>query len=223
MKSNFEQKSIGEKQVEDNEVKIEVLLRQNKELKEQIKRLEELLTIDPLTETYNRRYIETELKNLFEEVSMVRKNKDRRINKKDQLSVIFLDIDNFKQINDTYGHKAGDIVLKEVSGIIKYHSRSSDKVARYGGEEFVIILVKANDKDAYEKAENFRKMINEKKIKMDGETINVTVTLGIASLKEEESFEELLHNADKALYQGKITGKNKTVIYYQASERNEKP
>lgn len=213
MLKNFEQKSGGENKIEDSEARLELLLKQNKELKEQIETLERLVTLDPLTEVYNRRFIEIELKNLFEEALIIRKKQDKRSDKKDELSIIFLDIDNFKKINDTYGHSAGDIVLKELSSIIKNNIRSSDRVARYGGEEFIVVLVKASKEDAFKKAEIIRKTVSNKKIKIDGVFIKVTITLGVASLDKEKSATELVDKADKALYHGKQNGKNKTIIH----------
>ncbi|TSC96355.1 MAG: hypothetical protein Athens101410_69 [Parcubacteria group bacterium Athens1014_10] len=193
------------------------LIKENKELKSKIEQLENLLILDPLTKVYNRRYIEVELKRIFQEVSMIRGNSDRRTSKKGELSIVFLDIDNFKQKNDIYGHQAGDLVLKKVSSLIKNKIRITDKIARYGGEEFLIILEKSNQIDAFKKVERIREIISNKTIEVKGSSINVTITLGIASLSDEQSVEQLIEEADKALYQGKHSGKNKTVIYKQKS------
>ena len=129
------------------------------------------------------------------------------------MSIIFLDIDNFKEKNDIYGHQIGDMVLREVSRLIKNKVRSTDKIARYGGEEFLIIFEKSKQSDVYKKAEKIREIISHKKIEANGNLISITVTLGMASLNSEHSVEELIEGADKALYQGKISGKNKTVVY----------
>jgi len=213
MKNNFGEIGETAEPSENSEKKVESLLKENEELKEKIKHIENLLTLDPLTEVYNRRYIEEELKSLFEEVEAIKQNKERRTGKEDQLSIIFLDIDDFKKVNDNYGHEAGDIVLKEISGLIKKNIRSSDKVARYGGEEFIIVLVKASKEDAYQKAEHVRKLISQTKIKINTKDfLTVTVTLGVASLSNEKSIKELLNKADKVLYEGKKSGKNKTTI-----------
>lgn len=213
MKNNFGEIGETAERSENSEKKVESLLKENEELKEKIRHIENLLTLDPLTEVYNRRYIEEELKTLFDEVEAIKQNKERRTGKEDQLSIIFLDIDDFKKVNDNYGHEAGDIVLKEVSGLIKRNIRSSDKVARYGGEEFIIVLVKASKEDAYQKAEHVRTLISQTKIKINTKDfLSVTVTLGVASLSNEKSIKELLNKADKVLYEGKKTGKNKTTI-----------
>lgn len=213
MKNNFGEIGETAERSENSEKKVESLLKENEELKEKIRHIENLLTLDPLTEVYNRRYIEEELKTLFDEVEAIKQNKERRTGKEDQLSIIFLDIDDFKKVNDNYGHEAGDIVLKEVSGLIKRNIRSSDKVARYGGEEFIIVLVKASKEDAYQKAEHVRTLISQTKIKINTkDSLSVTVTLGVASLSNEKSIKELLNKADKVLYEGKKTGKNKTTI-----------
>lgn len=213
MKNNFGEIGEAAEHSENSEKKIENLLKENEELKEKIRHIENLLTLDPLTEVYNRRYIEEELKTLFEEVEAIKQNKERRTGKEDQLSIIFLDIDDFKKVNDTYGHEAGDIVLKEISGLIKKNIRSSDKVARYGGEEFIMVLLKASKEDAYQKAEQVRKLISQTKIKINTKDfLSVTVTLGVASLSNEKSIKELINKADKVLYEGKKTGKNKTTI-----------
>ncbi|NPA53183.1 MAG: GGDEF domain-containing protein, partial [Aquificae bacterium] len=169
-----------------------------------------LATYDPLTKLYNRRFIvsfaETEVK------EALRYDKD--------LSVIILDIDNFKGVNDTYGHPAGDEVLKKVANILKTKIRETDKAGRYGGEEFIVILPNTPSKEALEVAERIRKAIEQEKVIIDhkGEKIElkVTASIGVASLGTHgKSFYELLKAADIALYEAKRNGKNQVRILTQ--------
>ncbi len=166
-----------------------------------------LATYDPLTKLYNRRFIisfaETEVK------EAKRYNKD--------LSIIILDIDNFKSVNDTYGHPAGDEVIKKVANILKTRIRETDKAGRYGGEEFIIILPNTPSKEALEVAERIRRSVENEKvpIKHNNEKLdlNVTVSVGVASLGfHGNSFYELLQAADLALYEAKRNGKNQVRI-----------
>ncbi|MBI3307561.1 MAG: CHASE2 domain-containing protein [Candidatus Omnitrophica bacterium] len=137
--------------------------------------------------------------------------------KKEPLSLILIDIDNFKPINDTYGHTAGDMVLKQTAQLIYSCFRSerpfheADFVARYGGEEFIVMLRKAPLKEAGEKvAERIRKKVHEHIFEWEGKAIPVTISLGVATLHPEESLPDLMvRRADDALYQAKRAGKNR--------------
>jgi diguanylate cyclase (GGDEF)-like protein len=130
------------------------------------------------------------------------------------LSVIVFDIDHFKKVNDTYGHAAGDMVLKELSRIISTKLvRANDFFARYGGEEFVLILSGTPVSAAIDIAERIRKTIQESEFSFESKQIPVTVSVGCASRKNEEaSWDVLFERADKALYSSKQNGRNRVTI-----------
>ncbi len=131
------------------------------------------------------------------------------------LSLIILDIDNFKKLNDTYGHQNGDIVLKEIAKILKDSSRDIDYVCRYGGEEFSIILPRTDKPNAYTIAERIRQRIeqhNFPKFSLFKKT-KLTVSVGVATFPEDaQNKEELINAADKAMYKAKFGGKNQTLL-----------
>jgi len=167
-------------------------------------------TLDALTGFYNRRQLEDRIK---QEVSNAKRQKA-------PLCGIMTDIDFFKNVNDTYGHAAGDLVLKTIAKIIRGQLREYDIAGRYGGEEFSILLPFTKIKEAEMVAERLRKTIESKTIDIskvtqdtDVKTINITLSLGIYEIKETDSDEDLLRKADKALYHAKNTGRNKVVIY----------
>lgn len=162
-------------------------------------------TLDALTGFYNRRQLEERIK---QEVSSAKRQKRN-------LCAIMTDIDFFKNVNDTYGHAAGDLVLKTVSRVIKNQLRDYDVAGRYGGEEFVILLPFTRLEEAQMVAERLRKAVETKKIEIsklcpDKENINVTISLGVAQYNGEKDF---IENADKALYKAKESGRNKVIVY----------
>ncbi len=133
--------------------------------------------------------------------------------KKDTLSILMIDIDFFKNINDTYGHAAGDIVLEEVAKIIKACTRNVDTAARYGGEEFVVMLNNTPPSAAMAVAERIRRSIEEKSIVYDGKKINVTISIGVSSYNFDlESAKAIVDRADKALYESKQNGRNRVTL-----------
>lgn len=133
------------------------------------------------------------------------------------LSVIMGDIDNFKHANDTYGHPAGDVILKEVASIIQSKCRQMDVVGRYGGEEFIVMLSGAKGKDASDVGEKIRAAVEAKKFKFGDVTYSTTISIGVVQYTNEKSKDELIARADKALYNAKKTGKNKVVIYSESA------
>ena len=133
--------------------------------------------------------------------------------KKETLSILMIDIDFFKNINDTYGHAAGDIVLEEVAKIIKSCTRNADTAARYGGEEFVVMLNNTSASAAMAVAERIRKSVEEKSIMYDGKKINVTISIGASSYNFDlESAKSIVERADKALYESKQNGRNRVTL-----------
>ncbi len=166
-------------------------------------------TSDALTGLNNRRQFEERLK---QEVSNAKRQKH-------PLCAIMLDIDFFKKVNDTYGHYAGDVVLKKVASLIKSALREYDIPSRYGGEEFIILLPSTKVDDAYVVAERLRKTVEDTKIDVPTEkgdsiayTLNVTISSGVYQYKETDTPQEFYQNADKALYSAKESGRNKVVI-----------
>lgn len=127
------------------------------------------------------------------------------------LSVVMLDLDNFKQINDTYGHPAGDKVIKAVAHLLRQRLRKTDAVGRYGGEEFVAVLPRCNSREAYALMEDIRQRFHDLSFTLDGHTFHVTLSAGIAALDTSVVRpEQLLQGADAALYRAKSEGRNRT-------------
>lgn len=164
------------------------------------KELEKFASIDKLTGIYNRRMLDSFLQ---KEIEVSKRHKDN-------LSLIIIDIDFFKLVNDTYGHLVGDNVLKQLSKIISQNIRISDIFGRYGGEEFLIICTKTSENNAFILAEKLRKEIENFKFDRVGYK---TISLGISSLTNNDDIELLFKKADEALYKAKNSGRNKTVIY----------
>lgn len=185
-----------------------------KKLKKEIERLKKLVYEDELTKILNRRGFFKLAEPLFKEIKFIKSNPNRRKNLKiTNLSVLLLDIDNFKKINDTYGHLVGDKALVTVASLIKERLRDIDLIGRYGGEEIVIFLLGANKNSAYNVAEEIREKIFSTPIKVkSNKKINISVSIGVAELTKEKKLEELIKKADQAMYRAKKSGKNKTVI-----------
>jgi|GEM_PF-4016993 len=160
-----------------------------------VEKLSILSSTDYLTKIYNRQKFLKELKNNIKRVKRTKEN----------LSLAMIDIDFFKKINDTYGHSAGDEVLKEFCTIIKNQLRDIDIFARWGGEEFIILFINTNLNQAKSAAEKIRKKIEENSF----ENIkNITCSIGITQYKSEDTIHSFIENSDKALYKAKQKGRN---------------
>ncbi len=171
------------------------------ELNRMIHTMNEEIIKDSLTNTYNRRYMEERL--LVEVFNAS--------NSKQPISVILADIDYFKKVNDTYGHIAGDHVLKEFAKIAKLNIRkTTDWIARYGGEEFLIVLLNANENVAYKVAEKIRYSLENECIEFHGMMIQITASFGTYTLNNDKimTYETLIDLADKNLYTAKNNGRN---------------
>ncbi len=169
-----------------------------------------LATYDPLTKLFNRRFI----------VSFAENEVKEAIRYKKDLSIIILDIDNFKSVNDTYGHPVGDEVIKKVASVLKTTIRETDKAGRYGGEEFIVILPNTPSKEALGVAERIRKSIEKEVVPVNHNgnhiDLKITVSVGVASLGTHgNTFYDLLQAADLALYEAKRNGKNQVRILSQ--------
>ena len=129
------------------------------------------------------------------------------------LSVIIFDVDHFKQVNDTYGHDAGDYILKSVGSIVKEVIREYDYAFRMGGDEFLLLLPETNEKQASLLAERIRLRIENKKLVDENKKFSVTASFGISqNRKIDTSIENIVKRADKALYKAKKTGRNKIEV-----------
>lgn len=161
--------------------------------------------IDALTGLYNRRYFDRQLK-----VEI-----DRAHRQKSTLSLLMIDIDNFKKFNDLYSHQAGDNALREMGRLLPENARTVDTVCRYGGEEFTIILPNTDHIKAFLIGERLRKAMEEHPFSINhSKTVNMTLSLGIASYPEvANSDNDLVRKADMAMYEAKRLGKNKVVLY----------
>ena len=170
-----------------------------------ISSMKDMAIYDTLTQLYNRSYLgqvlEVEFKN--------------SLLKKEPLSVIMVDIDHFKAINDRHGHDEGDRALIHIASLLKGSLRKYDIVARFGGEEFLVVLPKAMMKDAVIIAERIRKSVEVTPLSGSKEKIHLTISLGIASIPAvwPESKEELIKCADMALYEAKEKGRNRVCFY----------
>ncbi|NCB14092.1 MAG: GGDEF domain-containing protein, partial [Erysipelotrichia bacterium] len=178
--------------------------KRTKELREANKKLLETSITDYLTNLPNRRH--------FFEVGIKTLHLAKRENI--PLSIICVDIDFFKKINDTYGHDIGDEILKLVSRIMEKSIRKSDILARTGGEEFSILLYNTNENQAYILAEKIRQNIENSSFKDGNQEVKVTISLGISQLLEnDEDLDSVIKRADKALYMAKEKNRNISVIY----------
>ncbi len=181
------------------------LSHQTKALKAAEEELKQQANHDYLTDLYNRRY--------FQQISQDLINIAKR--EAIKLSIIMLDIDKFKMVNDTYGHSAGDQVLKHLALVLTEHTRKSDIVARIGGEEFAILLLNSDKNSAAVIAEKLRETVDGQSVPIDGEThISFTVSLGVASVdvENESNIDTALNRSDTALYRAKNSGRNKVMV-----------
>ena len=161
--------------------------------------------LDPLTGLPNRGIFHNKLETLCKSVQ-----KDHK-----KLALLFIDLDYFKQVNDTYGHGVGDQVLKFLSQALKDNIRTSDYIARYGGEEFVIVLPQTNVEKTIQIAENLRKIINSLRfeVRNNSQTLKITCSFGISTFTHKNSNStEVFNAADKALYQAKESGRDAIVV-----------
>jgi two-component system cell cycle response regulator len=162
----------------------------------------ELAVIDPLTGLYNRRYLDTHLQSSVARAAATEK----------PLCVLIFDIDHFKGINDSYGHDAGDDVLKDFCERLRRGVRGIDLVARYGGEEFVLVMPETDAAFAATVAERLRHDVEKDLfVTRGGAKIAVTVSIGLAESQPTDTAEQLFRRADKALYAAKRAGRNRVV------------
>jgi len=169
------------------------------EAQEQVELLSNFANYDFLTNLYNRRYF-------FDHINDF-------LNRNTKYAIAMLDIDYFKKINDNYGHDIGDKVLKHLAIILRNNTKGSDIVARFGGEEFCIALANVDEKNAIGFFIKLKNIISKEKIQVNNTTIKYTVSIGVTTKDKKENIQEILKEADEALYRAKNNGRNRVEIY----------
>ncbi|UCD78377.1 MAG: diguanylate cyclase [Desulfobacterales bacterium] len=196
--------TVKEKQTRDN-IKLEILSKQVNTLNVQLERARTESLCDGLTGIYNRKAFDHKIGDL------VHKNTVSRL----PFSLLMIDIDDFKKINDTFGHQTGDRVIMAIANKCRLSIRSEDFLARYGGEEFVIILPGASLKNAVKKANHICKSIAATRYSLDevhgSPTLSITVSIGVSSHQNADTIATVTQRADQALYAAKRAGKNRVL------------
>ncbi len=169
------------------------------QIRRKVTELERLALFDPLTGLSNRRVAETKIKSALLEFNQ------HQI----PFGLLMMDVDRFKSINDTYGHPAGDQVLRVVAKNLTLHVRDTDVCARWGGEEFLLILMNMDASRLTQAAEKLRIMIEQSLIQVDQQKFNLTVSLGATLVRADDTYESLLERADRLLYKSKSDGRNR--------------
>ncbi|HLP48514.1 MAG TPA: GGDEF domain-containing protein [Candidatus Deferrimicrobium sp.] len=183
--------------------------RLKKDLSQAQEKVEAMTITDEFTKIYNRKYFLTKIDEEFQRAKRYGR----------PLCCIMMDIDYFKNLNDTYGHYFGDSILEQVAGILKTNCRTSDTVARYWGEEFIILLPEVGQEGAAVTAEKIRLLVEQAEISTTaGTPIPITASLGAAyfsptHLKKESDYQQLIKAADAALYLAKLNGRNRVEIF----------
>lgn len=175
-------------------------------------RLREQAQRDPLTGLYNRRFLDA-----FMERELAQSRRESR-----NFALLVIDIDHFKRINDSFGHLAGDQVIRDTARLIEASARSSDTVARFGGEEFVVVMSMATTQGARERAERLRQSFESEPSHFEGLTIAHTLSIGVAEFpRDGGTQDELVSRADAALYEAKRGGRNRVVAALDLGEATE--
>lgn len=172
------------------------------EFLENAKELETLLTLDQLTSLPNRRFIDSFLSSKFKEF------KELGI----KFGVLFIDVDKFKNFNDTYGHDVGDKVLQMIARTFLSSTRANDLIGRFGGEEFIAILTGVDESSLIDKAERLRMLIENGSVIDNQNVLSVTISIGATMIREDDTVETLIKRADKMLYRSKEEGRNRVTM-----------
>ncbi|PWU17257.1 MAG: GGDEF domain-containing protein [Bdellovibrio sp.] len=181
-------------------------------VKRKLNEVAEAVNIDHLTKAFNRKAFDEQIKKQRNLVEISRK----------PASLVMIDIDHFKKINDSYGHTIGDFVIQQcVNTTVKLFNRDSDFVARIGGEEFAILLPETTSRQAAERAERLLQEIRREAFVQDGHMIRFTISIGIAQTQAQESVEGWIKRADAALYDSKTNGRNRLTVSGLSSLREE--
>ena len=161
----------------------------------------EMVVTDPLTGLGNRRYFDRSIQPMFEQLSQ----------QGTPVSLLVIDIDHFKRVNDILGHDTGDTILKEVAARLASTLRAVDVIARYGGEEFMVAMPGTGEADALVAAERLRATVGTTPIALDGQALSVTASVGVAEVKSGEKLRDVFKRADDALYKAKHSGRNRVM------------
>ena len=175
------------------------------QLSSQVENLERDSNLDALTKVFNRRALSSYLERICSQQNI-----------KYELHLLILDIDDFKIINDTYGHIAGDKILIFIANILKKTLRDGDKIFRFGGEEFIVILNRIDALHCHKIATRLLNLVSNNKLIYKGEGLNVTVSMGATAYTNSDTPDTLIARADKALYKAKANGKNR--IYSEVED-----
>ncbi|ADL12407.1 GGDEF domain-containing protein [Acetohalobium arabaticum] len=203
-RKNVEDKEALEKiSLLNNELanKTRKLTKKNKKLQQAKDEIEKLSKTDELTGLANRRHFMNYLQKIFSQAQRYSQS----------LSLVMIDLDKFKNINDTYGHDAGDKVLSALGDLLNNETRNEDLAARIGGEEFIVILTQTDLNDARNYAERIRKKIS--KLNIESIPVKITASLGVATMKNNDDYESIFNRADEALYKAKNSGRDKVCKY----------
>ncbi|MEX2583423.1 MAG: diguanylate cyclase [Gemmatimonadota bacterium] len=181
--------------------------RKNRQLEEANRQLRQLSITDGLTGLFNHRHVH----------ELLHEEHERCKRSGEEVGVVMLDLDRFKQLNDTHGHPTGDVVLSETAQILRENAREVDMIGRYGGEEFIAILPGADEPDAVGFAERVRSSIEAHVFRDEGKELRMTVSAGVASGRAADISQpdDLIKRADRALYTAKESGRNRV---YRSSE-----
>lgn len=169
---------------------------------ERTQELEKLATSDPLTSVSNRRELMDRLANEMQRVERYQH----------PLSVLMIDLDHFKAVNDTHGHQAGDRVLIALADLLRDTCRATDTIGRYGGEEFMIILPETPLEKAHTFAERLLERVREISVAVNGESLSITCSIGVTDFAAGETEEDFIDRADQALYSAKTLGRNRVAV-----------
>jgi diguanylate cyclase (GGDEF)-like protein/PAS domain S-box-containing protein len=203
IKQDITERKREQVDLEDANRRLNFQMEENKKLQE---KLQEQAIRDSLTGLYNRRFLE---ENLGRELAQARRDEKT-------LCIAMIDVDNFKSFNDRYGHKAGDMILKSLGEILLTNTRKSDVSCRYGGEEFVVVMPNATTEGARKRAHHWRKAFQLLQNSFNGQELQATISVGLASFPQDgESWESVLNAADRALYEAKRHGKNRVALYQE--------
>jgi len=189
--------------------KLESMEHETSALREQVKQHRDQSIIDPLTKTFNRLAFDERMI-----LEFARWKRDKK-----PLSLVVWDADHFKLVNDTFGHLAGDNVLRLIADTLRNNSRESDFIARYGGEEFVTILPGADGQAALVIAESIRKMVEFSNYSFEGKPVPITISAGIAEFEDNDKPETVFARADGALYEAKRNGRNRCQLAAPGSSK----
>jgi len=195
--------STVNKNLESGKNEVFLLEKKIQNLEEELKQSLENNMKDYLTKTLNRKSLEDELLKI--------ENKFKRENK--DYAVIFFDLDHFKDVNDVYGHEAGDIILKTFASLLLKLTRDTDTICRYGGEEFVAIIEYNNYEDLYKYIERIKNVVTRNKFKYKESKIVVTFSAGVEIRSNCKNTNDTMLNADRLLYDAKNSGRNKVIFW----------